>query len=108
MPKKKIGKLNAEKAAERAKPHWRAVSPIVSDATRRAEADETAPELRQLRVKYPGETAVAPGLKAARASKAKAGDLKIVMMEPKTPSDTRVGRKAVLVDDSGKIVGEQG
>lgn len=108
MPKKKIGKLTAEKAAEKAKPNWRAVTPIVSDAARRAEADETAPELQQLRAKYPSEKAAPAGAKRARALKGNANKLKMVLMEPKIPSDMRVGRKAVLVDGSGKIVGEQG
>jgi hypothetical protein len=107
MPKKKVDKLTAEQAAEKAKPNWRAVAPVVTDAARRAEADEAAPELEQLRRKYPGEKAVG-GVKAARAQKGKPAELKMVIMEPKTPSDTRAGRKAVLVDKAGKIVGEQG
>ncbi len=108
MPKKKIGKLTAEKVAEKARPNWRAVAPIVSDADRRAEADETAPELGQLRAKYLGEKAAPAGVKRERVPKGNADNLKMVLMEPKMPSDTRVGRKAVLVDDDGKIVGEQG
>lgn len=107
MPKKKVDKLTAEQAAEKAKPNWRAVAPFVTDAARRAEADEAAPEVDHLRRKYLGETAVA-GVKVARARKGKANELKMVVMEPKTPSDARVGRKAVLVDHRGKIVGEQG
>ena len=112
MPKKKASKLTAEQAAEKARPNWKAVAPVRSDAPGRAEADETAPELDQLRRKYLGETADV-GAKATRTRKANErelnkGKLKMVVMEPKTPSDTRVRRKTVLVDESGKIVGEQG
>jgi hypothetical protein len=119
MPKKKVDKLTAEQAAEKARPNWKAVAPIVTDAARRVEADETAPELGRLKSKYLGETAVAgpkaveaskavTGLKAVRPKKAKPDELKIVVMEPRTPSDTHVERKAVLVNKKGNIVGEQG
>lgn len=107
MPKKKMVKLTAEQAAEKARPNWKAVAPVVTDAARRAEADETAPELEELRSKYLVEPAVV-GPKATRIQKGKPGNIKMVVMEPKTPSDTRAGRKAVLVDKDGHIVGEQG
>jgi hypothetical protein len=108
MPNKKVEKLTPEQAAEKARPNWKAVAPFVTDAARRVEADETAPELDQLKRKYLGEKAAPAGVKEAPAPKGKAGDLKIVPMEPKAPSDSRVGRKAVLVDEDGEIVGEQG
>ncbi len=107
MPKKKAGKLTAEQAAEKAKPNWRAVAPVVSDAARRAESDEAAPELEDLKRKYLGEAAVAE-VKAARAVRGKPADLKIVLMEPKTASDTRVERKALVVDKDGTPIGGQG
>jgi hypothetical protein len=107
MPKKKISKITAEQAAEKAYPNWRAVKPSVSDKMPAAESDETAPELEQLRRKYLGDEA-APDSRALQRPRGKAKALKMVVMESKTPSDTRVNRKTVLVDDDGKIVGEQG
>jgi len=107
MPKKKVGKLTAEQAAQKAKPSWRVVTPIVSDAARRVAADESAPEMGEIKRKYFGEKADAE-VKAPRVKNSNPGELSMVVMEPKTPSDMKVGRKAVLVDKSGKIVGEQG
>jgi hypothetical protein len=107
MPKKKLNKLTAEQAAEKAKPNWRAVAPVRSDAATRTAADKTAPELERLRHKYPG-TAGAPGVTAAPPTDRRARDLKMVVMEEKKPVDTHVGRKSVLVDKDGTIVGEQG
>jgi hypothetical protein len=107
MPKKKADKLTAEQAAEKAYPNWKAIKPVVSDKKLAAESDETTPELEQLKRKYLGDAA-AQDSKTLQKPKGKAKDLKMVVMESKTPSDTRAGRKTVLVDEEGEIIGEQG
>jgi hypothetical protein len=107
MPKTPKGRLSPEKAAEKAKPGWRAVTPAPSDAPRLAGAEENAPELEALRRKYLGN-AIASTQKATRPRKGKVDDLTMVVMEPVSASDTRVGRKVVVVNRSGKKVGDQG
>ncbi|HET8546903.1 MAG TPA: hypothetical protein VFL57_02825 [Bryobacteraceae bacterium] len=94
----------AEQVAEAAKPNWRAVPREVMrayDAPPAAAPDATAPELDALHKKYFGD---APARAARRTAR---GDVQMVVMEPKTAADTRVGRKTALVSE-GKVIGEQG
>ncbi len=107
MPKKVKDRPTPEQAAERANPGWRAVTPAVADVSRATAPDESAPELEQLRQKYLGITSPARVRKAS-AKTVKPEDLSMVVMEPITPSDTRVGRKVTIMNRRGKKIGEQG
>lgn len=111
MPSKKRSKqtrtkTGPERAAEKAKPNWRAIPRVVSESERKSEADVSSPELATLRRKYLGEVAAADS-SAGKAKQQKKSDLQMVVLEEKNASDTRVGRKVVLVQKN-KIVGEQG
>ena len=102
MPKKQSKTLTPEQVAERERPSWKVVQPYSADVSRRVAADAFTPELDELQQKY------APSEKPVKRRKRPANsDTKMLLMEPKTPTDSRTGRMAVLVSGD-KVVGEQG
>ena len=106
MPRK-AAKLSATEVAEKAKPHWRAVSapPAGADAAGLygAKPDATTPEVDFLLEKYFGVAK----RDSAVGKKAVPKESKMVTMEPKNAADSRPGRKVVLVEN-GEVTGEQG
>ncbi len=97
--KKRNKRAGAEQIAERAKPKWKAVSYRTAADAPTAPADAAVPDLDALHKKYFGRSAA----KTAKSSR----KAQMVVMEPKTPADTRVGRKTVVVEGT-KVTGEQG
>ena len=104
MAKKDKRSPTPTQIVERAKPGWKVVDVPVADAARRVAAEACSPEMDELRRKYLG--ASAPKTRAA-VRNSRNSELKLMQVEPRTPTDTRVGRKVVVVDKQ-KIVGEQG
>lgn len=104
MAKKDKRSPTPAQIVQRAKPGWKVVEIPAADAARRVAAETSSPEMDDLRRKYLGPNA--PRVPAA-ARNSPTSDVTLVQVEPRTPTDSRVGRKVVVVGKKG-IVGEQG
>ena len=101
MAKKSKRSLTPEEVAEKSKKGWKAITVPQADVSPGDAPDAVAPELGVLKKRY--------GM-ANRDIKKKAkklSDMQMVIVQPPAATDTRAGRKVVLVED-GKNVGEQG
>jgi len=106
MAKKSKTKLTPEQVVAKNKPNWKAVKEsksLAADAAG-APAEESSPELDQLRKKFLGEDAVS--LEGA-ADAGGPDPASMVKVAPKNPADAPTGTKTVIVKGD-KIIGEQG
>jgi hypothetical protein len=106
MAKKARMPLTPEQIAEKANPGWKAVAPPAVDASKRIDVDATAVEVEKILEKH-GRGKKAVPAKAARAAKGPPKEARIVLLESKTPTDLREGRKASVIEGDREI-GKQG
>lgn len=94
---------SATQIAQQGKPGWKSVESTPGvDSVPTTPPDAQTPELKRLRQKYFGAG------DNTNASATPSNDATLVVMEPKTASDSvRVDRKRFVVDKQ-KITGEQG
>jgi hypothetical protein len=106
MAKKAKPGMTPEEVAEKANPGWKAVAPPAADAARTAVADACSVDADRIRQKH-GRAAKGAPAKAARAAAGPPKEAKIVLLEPKTATDLRVGRKGSVIEGDREI-GKQG
>jgi hypothetical protein len=109
MPKKSINTI-----IEDAMPGWQPINPASDGLDSRAEgaapAEQVGADSAKLRQKYKQRKRGPESTAAAAADKTpEAGSVKLQRVAPKSPTDSEVGAKTVVIDTrSGKLTGAQG
>ncbi len=101
MAKKSSRPRTPEEIAEESKKGWKAVTVPPADMSPGDAPDAVVPELEALKKRY------GMAVRGKKKEVKKPSEMHMVILQPPGGTDTRAGRKVVLVE-GGKKVGEQG